>query len=642
MTTKSLLYCSFSSLMLLPVSVSLAQNQTPPTGWVVISAAEYTALRGKAYPAPHQPDGPPVDATLTRADYDLRIHDGIASGQARLTIDVLRDGWVRVPIPSGLMVREARLDGKLVPLVEQGSRGANQLSAVLSKRGRAVLLLDVAVAVSQAGGEEKLLLPASVSGVTGATITLDRQGDLDIRASGGIVAEKKEAAAATKCLSYASGNEPLVITWRRKLEEKAAELPLRLRGTLTELAGLGEDSTSIYAEADLEVLQGSAHQARIRVPANVTVNQVLGANVADWDLRNGELKVTLLEPEPKSIRFTVTGETSLPRDGAVDVPVLRLVDVERESGGLAVEVLGAGEVRDVRPRGLENVEPAELGTVIAGRQSPSLAAFRFRAGPAGEERSLALRMTRYTQQAVLTANVEEARYRALMSTDGKTLIEARYAVRNNQRNFLRIRLPAGAAVWSALMSGKTVHPGLTEDGTLLLPLDKTHAGDDAPASEVEIVYLIHDMQWNEKGRTGISLPALDLPISQTGLELYYPPLFHVSAKPGAFRPEEYRKPASDVLGATARSAPPPGRNGPQPQNDVLQQWNNNASQAVSQALVDRFRARVESRSTAGAIPVKISFPTLGRSLFLVSELTPENQAASVELDYQKDRKGASR
>src|SRR5439155_534724 len=62
--------------------------------------------------------------------------------------------------------------------------------------------------------------------------------------------------------------------------------------------------------------------------------------------------------------------------------------------------------------------------------------------------------------AVLIANVEEARYRALMSEDGRLLIDARYAVRNNQRSFLKVTMPAGSTVWSAEVGGRAIRPGV--------------------------------------------------------------------------------------------------------------------------------------------------------------------------------------
>src|SRR5450759_2200118 len=90
------------------------------TGWIVIPVSEYGALRARAFPVERAPDAPPVEATLTRVDYELRIDGEIASGRATLTIDVLQDGWVR----------EARIAGKLVSLV----RADNALSAMLAAR----------------------------------------------------------------------------------------------------------------------------------------------------------------------------------------------------------------------------------------------------------------------------------------------------------------------------------------------------------------------------------------------------------------------------------------------------------------------------------------------------------------------------
>src|SRR5215469_11748894 len=61
-------------------------------GWVVIPVEEYRVLRSKAYPVEHEPEGPPVDATLSRVDYDLSIPGDLATGRASLTVDVLKDG----------------------------------------------------------------------------------------------------------------------------------------------------------------------------------------------------------------------------------------------------------------------------------------------------------------------------------------------------------------------------------------------------------------------------------------------------------------------------------------------------------------------------------------------------------------------
>jgi len=638
-----------------------AQGQEKPlesshiAGWVVIPVDEYRVLRAKAYPVEHDPEPPPLDATLTRVDYDLHVAGDLAAGRASLTVDVLKDGWVRVPVPAGLLVREARLDGKQVSLVAgaQG-KGGTHLSALLSHAGRFELLLDVDVPVTSSAGDESMSLPSTESGVTRATVLLPRQG-VDLRIGGGLLSEKSETSGETKWLAYARGNEALTFTWRKKTEDHHIELPLRLRGSLTQLTSLGEDSTSIYAEANFEVVQGAAREVRIQLPEKITINQVSGAMVADWEMKNGELAVTFLEPVEHSARFVINGEARLPRDGIIDIPLLRLLNTERDTGGVAVEILGAGEIKDQKAHGLEDADATDLGEMVANRQSPALVAFRARAGEAGATRSLSLNVARYDQQAVLMANVEEARYQVLMSADGKELVQARYAVRNNQRNFVKVTLPAGATVWSVTLAGRPVRPGQSPDGSLLLPLEKSRGGDDAPAFAVEIFYLTKAAAWEEKGHEKVTLPALDLPISRTGLLLYYPPLFKVSAEPGTFRTQEYVNPTSAVLepvsagfggvgGATSSAAPAViAKEFDRLENFAkLQGADDQEKKDSTQALLDTYKAKSLGGKVTGILPINVSFPAFGPSIFLVSELTSENQFPAAEFSIQRDKKGGTR
>jgi hypothetical protein len=647
-----------------------AQEKAPEAyhaaGWVVIPVDEYRVLRAKAYPVEHDPEPLPIDATLTRVDYDLQVAGDLAAGRASLTIDVLKDGWVRVPVPAGLLVREARLDGKQVSLVPgpQGKAGTH-LTALLSHAGRSVLLLDVDVPVTSSAGDETMALPSTGSGVTRASVALPRQG-VDLRVGGGLLSEKSETSGQTKWLAYGRGNEALTFTWRKKTEDHHVELPLRLRGSLTQLTSLAEDSTSIYAEANFDVVQGAAHEVRIQLPEKVTINQVSGAMVADWEMKDGELAVSFLEPVEHSARFVIYGEARLPRDGIIDVPLFRLLNTERDTGGVAVEILGAGEIKDQKAQGLEDADATDLGEMVASRQSPALVAFRAKSGEAGAARSLSVNVARYDQQAVLMANIEEARYQVLMSTDGKELVQARYAVRNNQRNFVKITLPPGATVWSASLAGRPVRPGQSPDGSLLLPLEKSRGGDDASAFAVEVLYLAKATAWQEKGREKVTLPALDLPISRTGLLLYYPPLFRVTAEPGTFRAQQYENPVSAVLESTdgagfgggigsgsgagvgvmggvvvSNGAPGTAAKDGQPQL-YDKEPDADEKKGATQALVDRFRAKSLAGKVTGVLPVNVSFPAFGPSIFLVSELTSENQFPAAEFSFQRDKRGGVR
>ena len=635
-----------------------AQESSHSPGWVVISVPDYRALRARAFPAEREPEPPPVDATLSRVDYDLRVDADVASGHVTLTVDVLKSGWVRVPIPAGLFVRQAKVDGKPLSLASgASSKGSNQFSALLSHTGRSIITMDIALPIAASASEERVSVPSTFSGVTRVALEIPRAG-VDLSLYGGLFSETRELPNSGKWTAYGQGAEPIVFVWRRKAEENHGTLPLRMHSALTQFVGLGEDSTSVSANVTLTVTQGGAKEARIQLPENVTINQVQGAMVADWEMKPGELLITFLEPVEQSASFVITGEATLPREGQIEVPLLRVAGTERETGGVGVDVLGAGEIKEesIKAQGLQRADGSDLGDPVSSRQSPALVAFRTRTADAKSTRSLHLEVSRYIQQTVLLANVEEARYRALLTKDGKSLVEARYAIRNNQRSFVKISLPPGALLWSASLSGQPVRPGSGPDASLLLPLSKAKTGEEAPEFSIEIVYFTSAASWTDKGRMKVSLPALDLPISRSGLQVFYPPQFKFSSEPGTFRVENYANPTSVVLTAavaepavdSVRSSPAdsiklvaaaPGA-GMDERDDTSRK--SQAAKQSAQTLVDKFHAEERGSRATGILPVRINFPAFGSSLYLVSQLTGENQAASADFSYQQGKKAGGK
>lgn len=608
-------------------------------GWVVLPVEDYRSLRAKAYPPDRDPEPPPVEAALTRLDYDLRVVGDAAVGEARLTVDVLKDGWVQVRVPAGFRVRDARLDGRPVSLLTESSgKGAAGPHVLLSKPGRSILALDIALPVSAAAGTETVALPPSHVALVRASLELPRQG-VELTVAGGLLAEKHESGAASRFVAHGRSGEAMSFSWRRRLEDRRGALPLRLRGSVTEVVGLGEDGAQVSADVALEVVQGLAPSVTLALGDGLVINQVSGALVADWDYKPGALLVTFLEPLDGSGRIVVTGEARTEREGQVAVPLLRLAQAERETGGVAVEVLGAGEIKDRQARGLDAADPTDLGEAVAGRDSPSLVAFRFRPQDGKGPRSLAVSVSRYTPEAVLVANVEEARYQVLASDEGRTLVRARYAVRNNQRSFLTLTLPPEATLWSASVSGRPVRPGRSAEGALLLPLEKGRAGEEAPVFPVELVYLDKAAAWEKEGRTRVALPALDLQVSRTGLVLHHSPRYRVTPEPGAFRAEPYAEPLSAALTRPPVLVADLGKDKVGSKKARAESEEDKQVASEVQSLVDRFQKEGRANRVAGVLPVQVPFPAFGPSVFLVSELTADAAAPAVELSYKRTKGG---
>ena len=626
------------ALLLLACVAHVSAQSAPPSadGWVVLPVSEYVALKRAASPVEPEPAAPPVEATLTRIDYTLKVDGDLATGEAQLTVDVIKNGWVRIAMPDGLIVRDAKLDGRPVNLaMKTTDKGPGRADLLLSKTGRSVLTMQIVAPVTTVAGTDVLHLPVSNSAVSHATVELLRQG-VDVRISGGLLLEHAEDANGSRWVANGRGGEPLTFAWRRKVDDTRASQPLRFRGSVSQLVGLGEDATQVAAEVQVEVVQGLANEVRVQLPEHLTVNQVSGAMVADWDVSNNELKVVFIDPVQTTVRFTLTGELRIPRAGKLEIPLIRLPNAERETGGVGVEVVGAGEIKDRHANGLEETEAGELGQLISSRQSPSLIAFRFQSADGKSARTLSLDVARYTPQAVLTANIEEAEYKTLITADGKMLVQSRFAVRNNQRNFLKLTLPATAVLWSASVAGRPIRPGRAPDGSFLLPLEKSRSGEDAPAFVVEISYLDRSASWADRGHTRVSLLAVDLPISKSHLVVHHPPLFRVmpvTGLSGSFRVATYVEPESPALRAQRPSSPTEQQRA---EGEIP------PDQIETKQLVAKLRDNKRGTRPARNLPLRVVFPSFGPSIFLISELTAENQTPAIEFDFQRDRKRGDR
>jgi hypothetical protein len=92
-----------------------------------------------------------------------------------------------------------------------------------------------------------------------------------------------------------------------------------------------------------------------------------------------------------------------------------------------------------------------------------------------------------------------------------------------------------------------------------------------------------------------------------------------------------------VSNAPAPPPPPPGADA-----SAITESKVVGDQAAAQSLFDNFRMALQGGKAAGILPINVSFPALGPSLFLVSELTGENQAPRTDLNFQREKKAGGR
>src|SRR5437870_884070 len=85
------------------------------------------------------------------------------------------------------------------------------------------------------------LPPASPSPISRVRLALPKSG-VDLTVGGGFIADHGETANESRWTAFGRPAQALTLTWKRKVDDRRAEQPLRVRARVTELAGLGEDA----------------------------------------------------------------------------------------------------------------------------------------------------------------------------------------------------------------------------------------------------------------------------------------------------------------------------------------------------------------------------------------------------------------
>jgi hypothetical protein len=197
---------------------------------------------------------------------------------------------------------------------------------------------------------------------------------------------------------------------------------------------------------------------------------------------------------------------------------------------------------------------------------------------------------------------------------------------------LSVALPDKATLWHASVAHRPVRPGRSPSGALLVPLEKGRASDDSSLFAVELAYITATAPWADRGTTETVLPALDIPISRTGVEVHYSPRFHVKPSAGPFRAESYTEPLSMALRDERDFASESALT-----LQVAEQSGDKDGGDAMNALVQEFKQRAGGRVLAGVFPVDVPFPTFGDVLYLVTELTPEAHMPLLQLEYHRER-----
>ncbi len=312
----------------------------------------------------------------------------------------------------------------------------------------------------------------------------------------------------------------------------AASAPERKEGRfdaqVDTLISLGEVTLGASAIVEINLKSGSVTELVLTAPGDVNILNLTGPSIRDYEVSTEDdggqsVEVEFTQEMDGQFRLELLYERIL-SDGeaAAEVPTIHVRGAEVEQGRLAVEALSAVEVQVANSEQLTTFDIGELPRQLILRTThPILLAFKYVQNEPPP--SLTLKVTRHRLLDVQEAVIDRAEYRTLFTRDGLAVTIARFQVRNSRKQFLRIRLPANAEVWSAFVAGRPEQPALAEngepekEGSVLLKIVNSTEG-----FPVELIYATPGSKIRGLGTVRGVLPRPDILVTESQWDIYLP------------------------------------------------------------------------------------------------------------------------
>lgn len=407
--------------------------------------------------------------------------------------------------PEGLDVRE-----RVVDKVASGTRYTLGLAKALTTNATAVLKLrfsrtlridDVRVSIP----DVRALDVAQEDGEVALCVTegLSLKGEKDVEADRFSSTDPEPIARA---LGVRDAKAQL--GWRRKakaptgLSQATATIDhprAHVEGTAVTFATVERDVVRTVVRVFYELSEAGSKEFAFKLPARlakrvsvVAPNQreiTFGAaSKAEGDDEERVPFVVQLQSAVKNFyELTLEWEELVPPTGKIELARLDLVACDRVRAFILVEADPSLTDKLEASRVRANVETvrAEQAFALPPGKDPRDFAECFRAEK--PEWRLQLELKAVEQQAPAPCRVETARVTSVIRDDGSVLHKAVWRVRNRSLQFLGVKLPKGAEVWTVHVAGepKRLHTDKAK-GISLIPLPKRADAD--MAFEVVVIY----------------------------------------------------------------------------------------------------------------------------------------------------------
>jgi hypothetical protein len=361
---------------------------------VFLPYQEFQSLWAAAQGAPAAVDGAPVPYLISTARFNGAVGTELAQMQLELTVDILRDGWVEVPL--GLS-EAAVAKAEFLPENEKADQPKAQplLRVVDGKyvlltkgKGRRTLKLEFVRQLITEPGLNVLAFKIPSAAITTLDLEIPQENmKVDVEpmlAATTTQATGKDGGKVTKLQAFLGSADSVKLSWKPKSQAAAELEPVVIADQLQQIH-VAEALVNYDIRFDLDVRRRGMDAFTIQLPADYRVTAVDGANISKWDLPESPagqpqtLQVKLFSPVKDKYTLAVKMERFL-KDAAASLPLTPILVQQALRGTGAIAITHSAS-RSVELRDLKNLARVDIGSLGEG----------FSANAAGQAGTIAYR-----------------------------------------------------------------------------------------------------------------------------------------------------------------------------------------------------------------------------------------------------------
>ncbi len=343
---------------------------------------------------------PPVAAIIAEIDNVATVEKDVVRVRARLTIDVLAEGWTEVPLRlADAAITRATIDGAPARILGGPAEGYRLLVEHKGDEAAQVeLQLEYARAIGKSPGRNSVSFQAPQAPVSRWEVRIPEPGvkvDIHPLIAATEVPAEPEAddpdtpdapADQTVVLAFVGAAPVVRIDWTPQAEG-AKGLEALASVEAQQQVWITEGTTRNRVQMNYSIRRAELARLEIEAPADQKVVNVFDANVRQWSIEQPEeggpqrIVVDLFEPAKESQQVMVELEQFIEDDGQAEiaVPAVRALNVGRQQGIVVVAVAEGFRAEATATTGLLQVDPSDLPQALRG--GTWTFAFRYAAVP---------------------------------------------------------------------------------------------------------------------------------------------------------------------------------------------------------------------------------------------------------------------